>query len=149
MLSLHLINDYEYVYLLELVHKNCSSSPFYHCFSKKITISSKIMFNLQATEDGAGSPVDVARSYMRSRLPWGSPAANNSEFRSPLQAGKQFLNEGTPFPYSAGNLSSSKVHQKAFQYIMQCSAYFSYGQMFFVHVPKEKLHTSVYFLEAL
>ncbi|KAG5389867.1 hypothetical protein IGI04_031408 [Brassica rapa subsp. trilocularis] len=30
----------------------------------------------KATEDGAGSPVDVARSYMRSRLPLGSPAAN-------------------------------------------------------------------------
>ncbi|KAF8074327.1 hypothetical protein N665_1113s0008 [Sinapis alba] len=67
----------------------------------------------KATEDGAGSPVDVARSYMRSRLPWGSPAVNNSEFRSPLPAGMQFLDEGTPFPYSAGNLSSSKLKRRS------------------------------------
>jgi hypothetical protein len=59
----------------------------------------------KATEDGAGSPVDVAKSYMRARLPWGSPAANNLDFRSPSSARVQ----GTPLPYSAGNFSSSKV----------------------------------------
>jgi len=69
-----------------------------------ITISA-ISLNLQATEDGAGSPVDVAKSYMRARLPWGSPAANNLDFRSPSSARVQ----GTPLPYSAGNFSSSKV----------------------------------------
>ncbi|XP_023635351.1 protein KAKU4 isoform X2 [Capsella rubella] len=63
----------------------------------------------KATEDGAGSPVDVAKSYMRARLPWGSPAANNSEFRSPSSAGMQ----RTPFPYSAGNFSSSKLRRKS------------------------------------
>ncbi|KAH0892193.1 hypothetical protein HID58_054622 [Brassica napus] len=57
-------------------------------------------------------PVDVARSYMRARLPWGSPSVNNSEFWSPSSAGTQLLKEGTPFSYNAGNLSSSKVHQK-------------------------------------
>ncbi|CAH8387430.1 unnamed protein product [Eruca vesicaria subsp. sativa] len=67
----------------------------------------------KATEEGAGSPVDVARSYMRSRLPWGSPDVNNSDFRSPLPAGMQFLNEGTPFPYSSGNLSSSKLKRRS------------------------------------
>lgn len=51
--------------------------------------------------------MDVAKSYMRARLPWG--AVNNSEFRSPSPAGMQLLKEGTPFPYSAGNFSSSKV----------------------------------------
>ncbi|KAL0804560.1 hypothetical protein Bca101_097050 [Brassica carinata] len=53
-------------------------------------------------------PVDVARSYMRARLPWGSPSVNNSEFWSPSSAGTQLLKEGTPFSYNAGNLSSSK-----------------------------------------
>lgn len=81
-----------------------------------ITISA-INLNLQATEDGAGSPVDVAKSYMRARRPWGSPAANNSEFLSPSPAGMQ----GTPFPYSAGNLSSSKVRNLSFPiYMLQC-----------------------------
>jgi hypothetical protein len=73
-----------------------------------ITISA-ISLNLQATEDGAGSPVDVAKSYMRARLPWGSPAANNLDFRSPSSARVQ----GTPLPYSAGNFSSSKLKRKS------------------------------------
>lgn len=71
--------------------------------------TSVFIFNFQATEDGCGSPVDVAKSYMRARLPWGSPAVNNSEFQSPSPAGMQLLKEGTPFSYSAGNFSSSKV----------------------------------------
>ncbi|CAN6985410.1 protein KAKU4 [Brassica rapa] len=66
-----------------------------------------------ATEDGGGSPVDVAKLYMRARLPWGSPAANTSEFRSPSPAGMQLLKEGTPFPYSAGNFSSSKLRRRS------------------------------------
>ncbi|KAG2243822.1 hypothetical protein Bca4012_022659 [Brassica carinata] len=66
-----------------------------------------------ATEDGGGSPVDVAKSYMRARMPWGSPAANNSEFQSPSPAEMQFLKEGTPFPYSAGNFSSSKLRRRS------------------------------------
>ncbi|KAG5401124.1 hypothetical protein IGI04_015731 [Brassica rapa subsp. trilocularis] len=36
-------------------------------------------------------------SYMRARLPWGSPSVNNSEFWSPSSAGTQLLKEGTPF----------------------------------------------------
>ncbi|KAJ0251815.1 Protein KAKU4 [Hirschfeldia incana] len=59
-----------------------------------------------ATEDGGGSPVDVARSYMRARLPWGSPAVNNSEFQSPSPT-------RTPFPYSGGNFSSSKLRRRS------------------------------------
>lgn len=93
--------------------------------------SSAISFNLQATAGGAGSPVDVAKSYMRARLPWGSPTVNSSEFRSPSSAGMQFLKEGTPFSYSAGNFSSSKVRTLSFPIYMQSSAYFSYCQMLF------------------
>ncbi|CAN6911968.1 unnamed protein product [Brassica oleracea] len=76
---------------------------------KKSASSSKSI----ATEDGGGSPVDVAKSYMRARLPWGSPAANTSEFRSPSPAGMQLIKEGTPFPYSAGNFSSSKLRRRS------------------------------------
>ena len=60
------------------------------------------------------TPLDMARSYMRAQLPWGSLSVNNSEFWSPSSAGMQLLKEGTPFSYNAGNLSSSKVHQKGF-----------------------------------
>ncbi|XP_018447457.2 protein KAKU4 isoform X2 [Raphanus sativus] len=66
-----------------------------------------------ATEDGGGSPVDVAKSYMRARLPWGSPAVNSSEFQSPSPAGMQVIKEGTPFPFSAGNFSSSKLRRRS------------------------------------
>ncbi|CAH8328449.1 unnamed protein product [Eruca vesicaria subsp. sativa] len=66
-----------------------------------------------ATEDGGGSPADVAKSYMRARVPWGSPSAKNSEFQSPSPAGMQLLKEGTPFPYSAGNFSSSKLRRSS------------------------------------
>ncbi|KAH0859085.1 hypothetical protein HID58_087346 [Brassica napus] len=61
-------------------------------------------------------PVDVARSYMRARLPWGSPSVNNSEFWSPSSVGTQLLKEGTPFSYNAGNLSSSKFSNRKFAY---------------------------------
>lgn len=73
--------------------------------------------------------MDVAKSYMRARLPWGSPAANNLEFRSPSPAGMHLLKEGTPFPYSAGNFSSSKVQQnlKFSNILLQFTAYVSYG----------------------
>ncbi|KAH0867607.1 hypothetical protein HID58_074629 [Brassica napus] len=62
------------------------------------------------------TPVDVARLYMRARLPWGSPSVNNSKFWSPSSAGTQLLKEGTPFSYNAGNLSSSKFSNRKFAY---------------------------------
>ncbi|KAG5387213.1 hypothetical protein IGI04_038683 [Brassica rapa subsp. trilocularis] len=62
------------------------------------------------------TPVDMARSYMRARLPWGSLSVNNSEFWSPSSAGTQLLKEGTPFSYNAGNLSSSKFSNRKFAY---------------------------------
>ncbi|KAH0939395.1 hypothetical protein HID58_006856 [Brassica napus] len=62
------------------------------------------------------TPLDMARSYMRARLPWGSLSVNNSEFWSPSSAGMQLLKEGTPFSYNAGNLSSSKFSNRKFAY---------------------------------
>ncbi|KAG5406806.1 hypothetical protein IGI04_012925 [Brassica rapa subsp. trilocularis] len=62
------------------------------------------------------TPVDMARSYMRARLPWRSLSVNNSEFWSPSSAGTQLLKEGTPFSYNAGNLSSSKFSNRKFAY---------------------------------
>lgn len=97
--------------------------------------TSVFIFNFQATEDGGGSPVDVAKSYMRSRLPWGSPAANTSEFRSPSPAGMQLIKEGTPFPYSAGNFSSSKVQCILIFWSKHCLKVLSF---FFVQFSKKE-----------
>ncbi|CAN8229797.1 unnamed protein product [Cochlearia groenlandica] len=88
--------------------KSASSSKY----KTMITISAT-SFNLQAIEDGVGSPVDVAKSYMQARHQWGSPAVNNLKFRSPSPAGMHLFKEGTPFPYSSGNFSSSKLKRRS------------------------------------
>ncbi|CAN6977692.1 unnamed protein product [Brassica oleracea var. botrytis] len=72
-------------------------------------------FNLDQVSFTAEGLKDAQQTVMHislSRLPWGSPSVNNSKFWSPSSAGTQLLKEGTPFSYNAGNLSSSKVHQK-------------------------------------
>ncbi|CAN6980711.1 unnamed protein product [Brassica rapa subsp. trilocularis] len=72
-------------------------------------------FNLDQVSFAAEGLKDAQQTVMHlslSRLPWGSLSVNNSEFWSPSSAGTQLLKEGTPFSYNAGNLSSSKVHQK-------------------------------------
>ncbi|CAG7894815.1 unnamed protein product [Brassica rapa] len=72
-------------------------------------------FNLDQVSFAAEGLKDAQQTQMHislSRLPWGSLSVNNSEFWSPSSAGMQLLKEGTPFSYNAGNLSSSKVHQK-------------------------------------
>ncbi|CAN6801817.1 unnamed protein product [Brassica oleracea] len=72
-------------------------------------------FNLDQVSFTAGGLKDAQQTVMHislSRLPWGSLSVNNSKFWSPSSAGTQLLKEGTPFSYNAGNLSSSKVHQK-------------------------------------
>lgn len=58
-------------------------------------------------EAEAGSPVDVARSYMKNKPPWASPK-EHVELRTPLTTTTKLFKEGTP--YSANHeFSSSKV----------------------------------------
>ncbi|KAJ9549488.1 hypothetical protein OSB04_022031 [Centaurea solstitialis] len=60
----------------------------------------------QPTEGEAGSPVDVAKSYMRSRPPWASPIShNNSLSPSPLAA--DLFKEGTLYSSGGGTSFSS------------------------------------------
>uniref|UniRef100_A0A7N0TCE6 Protein KAKU4 n=1 Tax=Kalanchoe fedtschenkoi TaxID=63787 RepID=A0A7N0TCE6_KALFE len=58
------------------------------------------------TEGEAGSPVDVARTYMRARPPWASPTATLSEIRSPTPVKIQTLAEGSSYPNPGAGLSS-------------------------------------------
>lgn len=61
----------------------------------------------------AGSPVDLAKSYMRSRPPWASPSANHIEYRSPSPIQIHVCKEGFPCSISEKSLSSSKLKRES------------------------------------
>ncbi|PWA93147.1 hypothetical protein CTI12_AA074270 [Artemisia annua] len=62
----------------------------------------------QATEGDAGSPIDVAKSYMKARPPWASPISHdNSPTPSPLAA--DLFKERTPTPNFGGGTSFSSA----------------------------------------
>ncbi|KAH1132018.1 hypothetical protein J1N35_003396 [Gossypium stocksii] len=61
-----------------------------------------------SVEGEAGSPVDMAKTYMRTRPPWASPSTNNIEFRSPSPLGVPLFKEETPYSIGGKYLSSSK-----------------------------------------
>ncbi|XP_073051872.1 protein KAKU4-like isoform X3 [Primulina eburnea] len=66
--------------------------------------------NASGTEhvNGAvGSPLDLARSYMRDRPPWASPT-KKIELSTPLTARIELIKEGTSYSVGHDSLSSSK-----------------------------------------
>ncbi|XP_073276314.1 protein KAKU4-like isoform X2 [Primulina huaijiensis] len=66
--------------------------------------------NASGTEhvNGAvGSPLDLARSYMRDRPPWASPT-KKIELSTPLTARTELIKEGTSYSVGHDSLSSSK-----------------------------------------
>ena len=63
--------------------------------------------SVQASKD-EGSPVDVAKSYMRARPPWASPSIDH--IKPPTPVGIQLFKEETPHLFSGNSTSSSKVH---------------------------------------
>ncbi|KAJ6995334.1 protein KAKU4-like isoform X2 [Populus alba x Populus x berolinensis] len=64
-----------------------------------------------ATEGETGSPVDLAKSYMRERPPWASPSTNHIQLQSPPSMGKELFVEATPFSVSGKSLSQSKLNR--------------------------------------
>jgi hypothetical protein len=68
-----------------------------------------LIFIEQATEGEMGSPVDLAKSYMRERPPWASPSTNHIPLQSPPSMGKELFVEATPFSVSGKSLCQSKV----------------------------------------
>jgi len=54
-----------------------------------------------------GSPVDVAKSYMRTRPPWASPSIDQPKSRTP--SGVQLFKEETPYLLGNNSAPSSKV----------------------------------------
>ena len=78
-----------------------------------------------------GSPVDVAKSYMRARPPWASPSTNNFDFKSPSPLGLQLFKEETSYLISGNPLSSSKVPFYLLNYTHDASpGHFSILQLF-------------------
>ncbi|KAL2346837.1 hypothetical protein Fmac_000837 [Flemingia macrophylla] len=60
----------------------------------------------QAPKD-EGSPVDVAKSYMRSRPPWASPSIDHTRPRTP--SGIQLFKEETPYLFGNNSTQSFKL----------------------------------------
>ncbi|KAL1557425.1 hypothetical protein AAHA92_08004 [Salvia divinorum] len=58
-------------------------------------------------ESEAGSPVDMARSYMKERPPWASPT-EQVELRTPLATTMKLFKDRTPYPVTEDILSSSQ-----------------------------------------
>ena len=73
------------------------------------TTFSLSFFIEQSTEGEMGSPVDLAKTYMRVRPPWASPTTNHIQLQSPSSMGKELFVESTPFSVSGKSLSQSKV----------------------------------------
>lgn len=72
------------------------------------TSASNFVTLAHSVEGEAGSPVDMAKTYMRTRPPWASPSTNNIEFRSPSPLGVPLFKEETPYSFGGKYLSSSK-----------------------------------------
>ncbi|KAI9192484.1 hypothetical protein LWI28_023518 [Acer negundo] len=61
------------------------------------------------TEGEAGSPVDMAKSYMQTRPPWASPSTSHIGYRSPSPTGIQLFKEETPYSLGCSSSSASKM----------------------------------------
>ncbi|KAK4374100.1 hypothetical protein RND71_004777 [Anisodus tanguticus] len=59
-------------------------------------------------DDTFGSPVEMAKSYMKVHPPWASPATDHSGLRTPSQMKANLFDEETPYTVSGDSLSSLK-----------------------------------------
>ncbi|XP_048438215.1 protein KAKU4-like isoform X2 [Pyrus x bretschneideri] len=73
---------------------------------------SSLMFP-QGGEDEGGSPVDVAKVYMRARPSWASPSIKHGELRSPSSIGMQRFDEETPYSTGGNSAPTSKPKRDA------------------------------------
>lgn len=72
---------------------------------------------LKHSENEVGSPIDVAKLYMKSRPPWASPLAEDIELRTssaiPSEMTRELFCEKTPASFGSSFLSSSKKRNYA------------------------------------
>ncbi|OVA00933.1 hypothetical protein BVC80_9081g101 [Macleaya cordata] len=83
---------------LEYGHRTFTSSPF-------------LLPN--ATEGEVGSPVVLAKTYMKARPPWASPSSSHVEFQTPSPIAMHLVKEETPYTIGAHSLSSSKLLKRS------------------------------------
>ncbi|MCD7446411.1 hypothetical protein HAX54_006020 [Datura stramonium] len=62
-------------------------------------------------DDILGSPVEMAKSYMKVRPPWTSPAVDHSGLRTPSQMKTKLFDDDSPYTVSGGSPSSLKVFE--------------------------------------
>ncbi|KAJ7958655.1 protein KAKU4 isoform X2 [Quillaja saponaria] len=77
-------------------YRTCSSLPF--------TLP-------QASEDEAGSPADIAKSYMQARPPWASPSVDH--ISSPSSVRIKLFKEETPCSIRGNSTLSSKLKRNS------------------------------------
>ncbi|XP_057959959.1 protein KAKU4 isoform X2 [Malania oleifera] len=65
------------------------------------------------TETAMGSPVDMAKSYMRARPPWASPSVN-IEYNSSSPIGMDLFKQETPHSIGGSSLSTPKLKRDSF-----------------------------------
>ncbi|KAJ4957532.1 hypothetical protein NE237_024643 [Protea cynaroides] len=71
--------------------------------------TSNSTIQIHASEGDAGSPVDVAKSYMSARPPWASPSLRHGGSQTPSPVVTCLFSDGTPFGLGDQSLSSSKI----------------------------------------
>ncbi|KAE8671412.1 COP9-signalosome 5B [Hibiscus syriacus] len=81
------------------------------------TSAQKFLTLAHSIEGEAGSPLDMAKTYMRTHPPWASPALNDIEFRSQRPFGVPLFKEETPYSIGGKYLSSSKVLLYAYSFV--------------------------------
>ena len=64
---------------------------------------------VQGIESEAGSPVDMAKTYMRSLPPWKSPSFSGVGFKTPRPSGMRHYKDETSYENSDNSLTLSKV----------------------------------------
>ena len=69
---------------------------------------------MQVTEGDMASPVDMAKSYMRSRPPWASQSWNNTELKTPPPIGILHYSDESSHPMAHYSSPLTKVLSKIF-----------------------------------
>ncbi|CAI9094800.1 OLC1v1030597C2 [Oldenlandia corymbosa var. corymbosa] len=87
-----------------LEEKKVGSSPQSDLAHKSRTLNTVF----QQFEIDTGSPVDYAKSYMKSRTPWTSPLVQSTELQTPFPLTRELFREGTSASFDVGVLPSSK-----------------------------------------
>ncbi|OWM77263.1 protein KAKU4 [Punica granatum] len=79
-------------------------------FSPEIELDPSI--SPHVNEGQTGSPVDVAKSYMKDRPPWTSPCFNSEAEKSVSPIGIRLFKDDEPLSIGGNSLSSSRIQMK-------------------------------------